>query len=68
MILDWNNSIRFKNDYYTVLLIGASTAQSMPLEILKYKIENKLDRKVKIFNGANGGYNSIQQFVFSDTE
>ena len=26
--------------------------------------EKKLDRKIKIFNGANGGYNSIQQFVF----
>ena len=65
---DWRNQIiqfiENKNDFYTVLLIGASTAQNMPLEILKYEIENKLDRKIKIFNGTYGGYNSIQQFVF----
>lgn len=53
-----------KKNQYTVLILGASTAQNIPLDIFKSKIEKKLNKKINIFNGAYGGYNSIQQYIF----
>ena len=60
-ITDFNKN---KKNQYTVLVLGASTAQNIPLDIFKKKIEKKLNKQINIFNGAYGGYNSIQQYIF----
>ena len=44
-------------------MIGGSTAGNFPNEILEKSLTEKLDRNVKVFNGAYGGYISTQELI-----
>ena len=48
---------------FNVLLIGGSTALNFPKEILEKSLTEKLNKNVKVFNGAYGGYISSQELV-----
>ena len=53
------------NEDFVVLVIGGSTAQGFPNEILEKKISNKLNKKIKVFNSAYGGYISTQELIIT---
>ncbi len=47
-----------------VLLLGGSTAEGFPNEILRVSLERVFpDREVQVVNAANGGYNSRQEAI-----
>jgi lysophospholipase L1-like esterase len=50
-------------DALNVLLLGGSTAESFPVEILEKSLSKSLNQDVKVFNGAMGGYISSQEMV-----
>ena len=51
------------NDDFKVLLIGGSTAESFPEEILENEIFKTTKKKVKVYNSAHGGYISAQELI-----
>ena len=50
-------------DDINVLLIGGSTAENFPDEILEKSLKNKLNKEVKVFNAGYGGYISSQELI-----
>lgn len=54
-------------DNFKILLIGGSTAQSFPVEILEQKILDTTQKKVKVYNSAYGGYISTQELILTTT-
>ena len=48
---------------FNVLLIGGSTAENFPEEILEKSLKKKLNTKVKVFNAGYGGYISSQELI-----
>ena len=50
---------------FKVLLIGGSTAQGFPVEILEKKISAATKKKVKVYNSAYGGYISTQELILT---
>ena len=60
----FNNELS-KNDKFIVLIIGGSTAQGFPSEILEKKISKKINKKTKVFNSAYGGYISTQELIIT---
>ena len=53
------------DDAFKILLIGGSTAQNFPVEILEQKIFNTTHKKVKVYNSAHGGYISTQELILT---
>ena len=50
-------------DDFNVLLIGGSTAENFPEEILEKSLKKKLNTNVKVFNAGYGGYISSQELI-----
>ena len=50
---------------FQILLIGGSTAQGFPIKILEKKISDIIQKKVKIYNSAYGGYISTQELILT---
>jgi len=51
-----------KNNF-NVLLIGGSTAEGFPENILEKSLQNRINKKVKVFNAGYGGYISTQELI-----
>lgn len=66
---DWNkiykdfSDYKKKEDELYILLIGGSTAQGFPIEILENEISKILKKGVKVFNSAHGSYISTQELI-----
>jgi len=52
-----------KDDKYRILILGGSTAIQIPLDIVKEKFQEITNRKVEVFNFADGGYIFSQNLV-----
>lgn len=64
----WREVIKkFKNNKkeegLNILLIGGSTAQAFPSDILKEQVEKKMKKNTYIMNMATGGYISTQELI-----
>ena len=62
---NFNQELNKNNGNLVILLIGGSTAQGFPNEILEQKISKKLNKKIKVFNSAYGGYISTQELILT---
>ena len=51
------------NTEFVVLVIGGSTAQGFPNNILEKEISKKIKLKTQVFNSAYGGYISTQELI-----
>ncbi len=52
-----------KNNDFLILLVGGSTAQGFPVEILEKNISKNINKKVKVINSGYGGYISSQELI-----
>lgn len=52
-----------KENNFNILLIGGSTAEAFPPNILKVELEKKIKKDVNIVNFATGGYISTQELI-----
>ncbi len=62
---NFNQEINTNSQDFVVLIIGGSTAQGFPNEILEKKISKKLNKNIKVFNSAYGGYISTQELIIT---
>ena len=62
---NFNQEINTNSQDFVVLVIGGSTAQGFPNEILEKKISKKLNKNIKVFNSAYGGYVSTQELIIT---
>ena len=63
---DWNrifDEFETEKDYFTILIIGGSTAESFPEKIIEEEISGIIQKNVRVLNAANGGYNAIQELI-----